>query len=269
MRGLEQALDLAWSQSVFRFQRDPLAAREIWRGYHAADLKYQIVAPLHRFSGVGQRDTVPASPVYIHVASIISTTPGRLDSMDRRGGLSYRVGFGKIYGSRNASERWMPSPQYLLSLPERVFRSMSALSAGLLRELSEVVLPRAVRRTRLYTELVENTLRFLIENVGQVEGTYPPQGKLADNFAMRRFAGNGIELVGLLTFSASPVWVLAALADLSGAGRQLIREIAQSLKDEGLLARGRRIRDHRSVVGRAGRRRGPPRHIPPTRRRWT
>jgi hypothetical protein len=128
--------------------------------------------------------------------------------------------------------------EYLLSLPERALRSMSALCAGLLRELSEVVLPRAVRRTRLYTELVENTLRFLIENVGQVEGSYPPQGKLADNFAMRRFAGNGIELIGLLTFSASPVWVLAALADLSGTGRQLIREIAQSLKAEGLLAPG-------------------------------
>src|ERR1017187_4989360 len=147
------------------------------------------------------------------------------------------------------------SHQYLLSLPERALRSMSALSAGLLRELSEVALPRAgrrtggftapgentppaLRRTRLYTALVENTLRFLIENVGQVEGAYPPQGKLADNFAMRRFAGNGIELIGLLTFSASPVWVLAALADLSGTGRQLIREIAQSLKDEDLLAAG-------------------------------
>jgi hypothetical protein len=126
---------------------------------------------------------------------------------------------------------------YLLSLPERVVRSMSALSAGLLRELSELALPRALRRTRLYTELVENTLRFLIENVGQVEGAYPADGKLADNFAMRRFAGNGIELIGLLTFRASPVWVLAALADLSGAGRQLIREIAQSLKDEGLLGK--------------------------------
>ncbi len=132
----------------------------------------------------------------------------------------------------------MSDAAYILSLPERVVRSVSAMSAGLLRELSEVALPRAVRRTRLYTELVENTLRFLIENVGQVEGAYPRDGRLADNFAMRRFAGNGIELVGLLTFSASPVWVLAALADLSGTGRQLIREIAQSLKEEGLLAPG-------------------------------
>jgi hypothetical protein len=124
---------------------------------------------------------------------------------------------------------------YLLSLPERVLRSMSALSAGLLRELSAVSLPRRVRHTRLYTELVENTLRFLIENVGQVQGVYPPHGKLADNFAVRRLTGNGIELLGLVTFRASPVWVLAALADLSGAGRQLVREISQSLKEEGLL----------------------------------
>jgi hypothetical protein len=71
--------------------------------------------------------------------------------------------------------------------------------------------------------------------VGQVEGAYPPEGRLAEDFAMRRAAGNGIELVGILTFHASPVWVLAALADLSGAGRQLIQEIAASLKQEGLL----------------------------------
>jgi len=166
---------------------------------------------------------------------------------------------------------------YLLSLPERVVRSMSALSAGLLRELSEVVLPRAIRRTRLYTELVENTLRFLIENVGQVDGAYPPQGKLADNFAMRRFAGNGIELIGLLTFSASPVWVLAALADLSGTGRQLIREIAQSLKDEGLLAAGADYETIDQVLdgleGTAGRlaetANTPPLDVASLRQEWT
>ena len=33
------------------------------------------------------------------------------------------------------------------------------------------------------------------------------------------------------------MWVLAALADASGAGRYLVQEIAGSLKDEGLLDR--------------------------------
>jgi hypothetical protein len=124
---------------------------------------------------------------------------------------------------------------FLLSLPERVVRSAAALSAGLLRELSDVALPRGVRRTRLYQIIVERTLRFLIEEVGEVEGCYPPEGRLADNFALRRAASHGIEWIGIVAFRASPVWVMAALADISGAGRQLIQEIADALKQEGLL----------------------------------
>ena len=110
-------------------------------------------------------------------------------------------------------------PLYLLSLPERAVRSLSAVAAGLLRETADVALPGAFRRTRLYRSLVDTTLRFLIEQVGQVEGTYPTGSQLAEDFVIRKAAGNGIELLGLLTFSASPVWVLAALADLSGAGK--------------------------------------------------
>jgi len=124
---------------------------------------------------------------------------------------------------------------FLLSLPERGVRSVSALAAGLLREVGEVSIPQTVRRSRLYGNLVEATLRFLIEQVGQVKGVYPDEEKLSKDFLVRRAAGNGIELVGILAFRASPVWVLAALADASGAGRYLIREIASSLKEEGLL----------------------------------
>ena len=114
-------------------------------------------------------------------------------------------------------------------------RSVSALAAGFFREVGEVSIPKTVRRSRLYGNLVEATLRFLIEQVGQVKGVYPKEEKLSKDFLVRRAAGNGIELVGILAFRASPVWVLAALADASGAGRYLIREISTSLKDEGLL----------------------------------
>lgn len=124
---------------------------------------------------------------------------------------------------------------YVVSLPERVVRSATALAAGLLRELGNVAVPAAVRRTRLYYSLVDSTLRFLLEQVGQVEGVYPAEGHLAEDFAIRRAAGNGLELIGILTFRASPVWVMAALADISGTGRALIREIAEALRQEGLL----------------------------------
>jgi hypothetical protein len=107
---------------------------------------------------------------------------------------------------------------FLLSLPERALRSATALAAGLLREIGEVTIPRSVRRSRLYQNLVEATLRFLIEQVGGVQGVYPGEEALAENFLARRTAGNGLELIGILAFRASPVWVLAALAEAS-AGR--------------------------------------------------
>jgi hypothetical protein len=126
--------------------------------------------------------------------------------------------------------------RYLLSLPERVVRSASALAAGLLRELGNVTLPAAVRRTSLYRTMVEATLRFLIEEVGQVEGVYPPATALAKDFLARKAVGHGMDWVGILAFRASPVWVMAALADLSGTGRHLIREISEQLRREGLLS---------------------------------
>ena len=127
---------------------------------------------------------------------------------------------------------------FLFSRPERGLRSATALASGLLREVGEVAIPKTIRRSQLYRNLVDATLQFLIEQVGQVKGVYPSGEKLSENFLVRRAAGNGIELIGILTFRASPVWVLAALADASGAGRFLVREITASLKAEGLLEQG-------------------------------
>jgi hypothetical protein len=124
---------------------------------------------------------------------------------------------------------------YLLSLPERLVRSVVALGAGLTREVGEVALPEAVRQGQLYQNLVESTLRFLIEQVGGAEGVYDAQARLPGNFVVRRTAGNALEVLGLVAFRASPVWILAALSDLCGLGRHLIPQIADSLKAQKLL----------------------------------
>ena len=128
---------------------------------------------------------------------------------------------------------------YLLSLPERLLRSSLGLGAGVAREIGEVVLPDGVRRTRLYQNLVDTTLRFLIEQVGGVEGAYPNETPLPDDFLKRRTAGNVIEALGIVAFRASPVWVLAAMADLCGLGRHLIPQLADELKQQGLLDQDR------------------------------
>lgn len=125
--------------------------------------------------------------------------------------------------------------QYVLSLPERVLRSLGALSGGLLREIGTVAVPASLRHTTLYRTMVEVTIRFLVEEVGQVEGVYPTEENLARNFLAQRTASHGIDLLGMLAFGASPVWVLAALADVTGGGHALIGEISQALREEGLI----------------------------------
>ena len=114
-------------------------------------------------------------------------------------------------------------------------RSLAAVSGGLLREIGTVALPASVRRSTLYRTMVEVALRFLIEEVGQVQGVYPAEGRLAEKFLLKRTASHGIELLGILAFHASPIWVLAALADAAGGSRKLMQEIAKALKEEGLL----------------------------------
>jgi hypothetical protein len=116
-----------------------------------------------------------------------------------------------------------------------VIRSALGFSAGLLREIGEVALPRTVRRGQLYKSLVDTTLRYVIEQVGGARGVYSSEVPQAQDFLVRRGVGHAIELLGIAAFRISPVWVFAALADLSGLGRRLIPEIADALKLEGLL----------------------------------
>jgi len=101
------------------------------------------------------------------------------------------------------------------------------------------MLPARVRRSRLYSALVGTTLRFLIEQVAEIESA--GEAPLPADFVLRRVAGNVVELAGIAAFHASPVWVLAALSDLAGAGRDLTAEIAGALQSAGLLPTERRF----------------------------
>jgi hypothetical protein len=72
---------------------------------------------------------------------------------------------------------------------------------------------------------------------------------LPSDFLIRRAAGNVVELAGIASFHASPVWVLAALADVAGAGRELIGEMAEALQKEGLLPPGHKFHTVDQLLG--------------------
>ena len=128
------------------------------------------------------------------------------------------------------------SRSYLASLPERSVRAGAALTGGLVYEASEVVLPVAVRRSRLYQAIVGRLLRITIELVGGVEGVYPAQEMPVRELLVRKTAGNAVELSSFLAVGWSPVWLLAGASDLVGGTKVYLRALVTELRDAGVLA---------------------------------
>jgi hypothetical protein len=107
---------------------------------------------------------------------------------------------------------------------------------GFVYEASEVVLPVAVRRSRLYQAIVGRLLRIMIELVGGVEGIYPAQEMPARELLIRKTAGNVVELSSFLAVGWSPVWLLAGASDLVGGTKVYLRALVTELRDAGVLA---------------------------------
>jgi hypothetical protein len=125
---------------------------------------------------------------------------------------------------------------YLASLPERTARAGAALTGGLVYETTEVVLPLAVRRSRLYQAIVGRLLRIMIELVGGVDGVYPAEVMPVRELLARKTAGNVVEVSSFLAVGWSPVWLLAGASDLVGGTKVYLRTLVGELRDSGVLA---------------------------------
>ena len=124
------------------------------------------------------------------------------------------------------------SRSYLASLPERTARAGAALAG-------EVLLPLAVRRSKLYQAIVGRLLRIMIELVGGVKGVYPTEEMPARELLVRKTAGNAIELSSFLAVGWSPVWLLAGASDLVGGSKVYLRTLVTELaSDEEDVTRG-------------------------------
>ena len=128
--------------------------------------------------------------------------------------------------------RYRKATTYVLSLPERLVRSTSGILAGAAQELGEVILPARVRRSSLYSAIIGTTLQFLIEQVAEIEKS---ETTIPQDFLLRKVTGSVIDLAGIATFHASPLWVFAAMSDLAGSGREVVQEVAEALREAHLL----------------------------------
>ena len=136
--------------------------------------------------------------------------------------------------------------RFLVSLPERLLRAIAAAGGGAVHETAELVLPRLVRRSRLYEATAKNLLRITVELVGGVER---PAETVAGEFesspkklAVRKAGGNVIELGSIFAFGFSPLWLLAAAADVTHGTRVYLDALVGELKQAGVLAESAELR---------------------------
>ena len=129
---------------------------------------------------------------------------------------------------------------YVVSFPERVVRAVAAALGGTIHETAELVLPRLVRRSRLYEATAKNLLRIAVELVGgvdrapaEVAGEVEASPK---KLAVRKVGGNVVELGSILAFGFSPLWLLAATADVTRGTRVYLDALVTELKGSGVLA---------------------------------
>lgn len=130
--------------------------------------------------------------------------------------------------------------RYVASLPERTVRAAAALGGGAVREVSEVALPTAVRGSKLYEATVARLLRIIVEGVGGVGGVYPVDvGAMPVRELMtRKAAGNVLEFASILAMGSSPLWWLAAAADVSGGSKAYLKALVGELEESKLLPAG-------------------------------
>jgi hypothetical protein len=131
--------------------------------------------------------------------------------------------------------RWQ---SYLLSLPERAARTLAAVVGGAVYETARIALPEFVRRSKLYQATVARMLRLAVELVGGVEGVYGAEPIPATDLLARKTAGNAVELASILAVGWSPLWLLAAAADIAGGSKVYLRALEAELKRIGLLPAG-------------------------------
>jgi hypothetical protein len=125
--------------------------------------------------------------------------------------------------------------RYLVSLPERIVRAVASSVGGLIYEATEVLLPGWLRRSRLYQAIVATLLRITVELVGGVTDVLPPDDIGVEELAVRKTAGGVIELASFMAVGWSPLWLLAAAADLTGGTRTYLRALVSELERDGVL----------------------------------
>lgn len=127
-----------------------------------------------------------------------------------------------------------------LSIPERSARSISAVVAGFANETASRLIPSAFRTSKSYTIFIQQSLDFMIHDVGGVEqdvneGDSQSEDALANASIARRAVGGMLDFAGMATIHLSPMTILAIVSDVAYGSSTYIRRLSEELKKEGII----------------------------------
>ncbi|QDV10770.1 hypothetical protein CA51_06240 [Rosistilla oblonga] len=123
-----------------------------------------------------------------------------------------------------------------LSLPERSARTVSALVGGLASESAARLIPTAFRSSKSYRVFVQQSLDFVIHDVGGVVSHKPAsEDAQAEGLVARQTVGGMLDFAGVATLHMSPMTVLAIISDVAYGSSTYMRQLSEELKRKGLI----------------------------------
>ena len=123
-----------------------------------------------------------------------------------------------------------------LSLPERSARTISAILGGFANETAARLIPSAFRSSQSYTVFIQQSLDFIIHDVGGVvshKATNP--NAQAEGLLARQTVGGMIDFAGMATLHMSPMTVLAIISDVAYGSSTYMRQLSEELKRKGVI----------------------------------
>jgi hypothetical protein len=97
--------------------------------------------------------------------------------------------------------------------------------------------PQALQDSQTYRLMVQQTLDFLVQDVGGVakqsaaSRAEPP----IEQFVARKTVGNFVEMAGLATLHLSPLLVMAVVSDVAYGSKAYLSELAEELRKSGVI----------------------------------
>ncbi|MBI3819732.1 MAG: hypothetical protein HY286_13635 [Planctomycetes bacterium] len=121
---------------------------------------------------------------------------------------------------------------FALSLPERAVRSVVGTAGATAREITNAVVPPAVRGTRFWNAAVDRSLNILAEGIGNVKSNKKTG---SDVDVARQAVGSVVDTAAMVVFHVSPLWLLAVVHDVASGSRKYLDEVVLELRERGSL----------------------------------